>query len=150
VDFLFQNVIQPWHPQSTYLHEVSLAVALLDEAAFFPAVNALFKSMDQFSDEATWHKSRHQIYVELTGVLDKEGVHERAQMDRTAFHDSVMERLECGASEVMLPLKLAVKYHRACGVHVTVFINGIESSDISSSWTREQWEEKIDGLLPSV
>jgi hypothetical protein len=34
-------------------------------------------------------------------------------------------------------------------VHVTptVFVNGIEASDISSSWTLEQWENFLNPLL---
>ena len=47
-------------------------------------------------------------------------------------------------------MKFAIKYHRVRSVHVTstVFLNGVESPDISSGWTAEQWHEKIAALLP--
>lgn len=35
VQFLVQNVIQPWHPTSCLLHEASLAVAMLDSSKFY-------------------------------------------------------------------------------------------------------------------
>jgi hypothetical protein len=46
-------------------------------------------------------------------------------------------------------MKWSVKYHRARSVHVTptVFLNGLEAPDISSSWTAAEWGEKIRGIL---
>ena len=40
-------------------------------------------------------------------------------------------------------IKLHCRYHRRLGVHVTptVFLNGEEATQISSSWTGQQWME---------
>ena len=41
VDCLFQCVPQPWHAQSSYMHEAALAVKMLDESKFFDAAAAV-------------------------------------------------------------------------------------------------------------
>ena len=45
-------------------------------------------------------------------------------------------------------MKFAIKYHRVRSVHVTptVFLNGVESPDISSGWAAAQWNEKLSSL----
>jgi len=48
VDLLIQSVPQPWHPQSTYMHEASLAVKEVDETKFLAACRALFENQVQF------------------------------------------------------------------------------------------------------
>ena len=62
-----------------------------------------------------------------------------------------MERVEgnAGLEQVTQQLKWAVKYHRVRGVHVTptVFINGIEADDISSSWDSAQWLNKLEPMF---
>jgi protein-disulfide isomerase len=69
VDWLFQNVVQPWHAQSSPAHKVALAVKRIDESKFFAASNAIFAVQTQFSDDKTMDKSRNQIYDELTAVV---------------------------------------------------------------------------------
>jgi len=69
VDWLFQCVPQPWHPQSSYMHEVALAVKLVDESKFMPAASALFAAQSQFYDTATADKTRNQIYDNLVAVV---------------------------------------------------------------------------------
>lgn len=46
-------------------------------------------------------------------------------------------------------MKWAVKYHRTRSVHTTptVFLNGLEAPDISSSWGLDEWNEKITCFL---
>ena len=66
----------------------------------------------------------------------------------------IMEMLTVGegnsGNKTTGQMKFAIKYHRVRSVHVTptVFLNGVESPDISSGWTAEQWHEKIAALLP--
>jgi len=69
VDWLFQNVVQPWHAQSSYMHEVALAVKRIDESKFFAASNAIFAVQTQFFDDRTMDKTRNQIYDELVAVV---------------------------------------------------------------------------------
>ena len=69
VDWLFQNVVQPWHAQSSHMHKFALAVKRMDESKFFAASNAIFAVQTQFSDDKTMDKSRNQIYDELMAVV---------------------------------------------------------------------------------
>ena len=46
-------------------------------------------------------------------------------------------------------LKWSTRYHRVRSVHVTptVFLNGLETSEISSSFTAAEWQDKINNIL---
>ena len=46
-------------------------------------------------------------------------------------------------------LKWSTRYHRVRSVHVTptVFLNGLETPDISSSFTAAEWQDKINNIL---
>ena len=46
-------------------------------------------------------------------------------------------------------VKYHIKYSRKHGVHVspTVFVNGLEEEEISSSWTKEQWNDFLGELV---
>jgi hypothetical protein len=46
-------------------------------------------------------------------------------------------------------LKWSTRYHRVRSVHVTptVFLNGLETPDISSSFTAAEWQDKINSIL---
>ena len=52
-----------------YMHEVALAVKVVDEAQFFEASHALFAAQAQFFDDQTADKSRTQLYDELVAVV---------------------------------------------------------------------------------
>jgi hypothetical protein len=43
-------------------------------------------------------------------------------------------------------VKNEIKYHRTRSVHVTptVFVNGIEATQVSSGWSVDQWSEFLD------
>ena len=73
VDLLFQNVPQPWHPQSAVMHEVSFAVKAVDESKFYAAVFEIFKAQEEFFDSNTAEKSRSQLYEELVAVVAPTG-----------------------------------------------------------------------------
>ena len=51
-------------------------------------------------------------------------------------------------NKTTVQMKFVIKYHRVRSVHVTptVFLNGVESPDISSGWTVAQWHEKLSSL----
>ena len=46
-------------------------------------------------------------------------------------------------------LKWSTRYHRVRSVHVTptVLLNGLETPDISSSFTAAEWQDKINSIL---
>eukprot|EP00617_Octactis_speculum_P018428 CAMPEP_0185744014 /NCGR_PEP_ID=MMETSP1174-20130828/1972_1 /TAXON_ID=35687 /ORGANISM="Dictyocha speculum, Strain CCMP1381" /LENGTH=207 /DNA_ID=CAMNT_0028417111 /DNA_START=27 /DNA_END=650 /DNA_ORIENTATION=+ len=148
VQLIFQNVPQPWHPQSTLMHEVVLAVKIVNLDFFYPACNALFKEQALFFDSATFDKTRQELYAAMVDVVVKAV----PELDS----ESILECLALtgagnSGNAVTNSLKWAVKYHRVRSVHVTptVFLNGIEAPDISSGWTAEQWKSKIDECLES-
>lgn len=145
VDLLFQNVPQPWHAQSSYMHEVSLAVKAVDPSSFFPAVGALFDAQARFFDDQVMDKTRNQIYAECVDVVCA-----AAPVDREAVLAKLRLAGEGNAGNgVTLAMKWAIKYHRVRSVHVTptVFLNGVEAPDISSGWTVDQWKAKLDALV---
>ena len=145
VDWLLQNVPQPWHPQSAYMHEVALAVKMVDESKFFAASAAIFAAQAQFFDDKTADSTRNQIYDELVAVVSTvEGLDAAAVRRQVAVSGAGN-----AGSSVTQEVKWSVKYHRARSVHVTptVFLNGLEAPDISSGWSRAEWTEKLTGVL---
>jgi len=136
VDTLFQNVPQPWHPQSTWMHEVSLAVKALDESKFYAATAAIFAVQEKFFDSEVEDKSRKQILTELAAVVaPATGLEASAVLAQVALAGEGNK-----GSATTQQIKWAVKYHRCRGIHVTptVLLNGLEAPDVSSGWTAEQ------------
>ena len=136
VDTLFQSVPQPWHPQSTWMHEVSLAVKALDESKFYAATAAIFAVQEKFFDSEVEDKSRKQILTELAAVVaPATGLEASAVLAQVALAGEGNK-----GSATTQQIKWAVKYHRCRGIHVTptVLLNGLEAPDVSSGWTAEQ------------
>ena len=76
VSFVLHQVVQPWHPQGGYVHEVALAVrtaAPEKYVAFVKAVMVAYSSQKKFTDEDTWEKTRSQIYDDLLAISDSVG-----------------------------------------------------------------------------
>ena len=50
------QVIQPWHPQGTMVHEAALAVKQVSPRAYMTYLNAIYIAFDngEFQDEKTW------------------------------------------------------------------------------------------------
>lgn len=138
VNFIVHHVPQPWHPQSTLVHEVALAVQLVDQSAYMPVVRKLMAAYEsgKFHDTDTWEKSRAAIYTELVAIVSD------AVGEATAAKVADMVKMkENGNNEMTQHIKWACKFHRSRGVHVTptVHVNGIEAGIVSSGWTSEQW-----------
>eukprot|EP00401_Gymnodinium_catenatum_P045268 CAMPEP_0117556758 /NCGR_PEP_ID=MMETSP0784-20121206/51974_1 /TAXON_ID=39447 /ORGANISM="" /LENGTH=206 /DNA_ID=CAMNT_0005354043 /DNA_START=21 /DNA_END=641 /DNA_ORIENTATION=+ len=146
VEFLFQSVPQPWHPQSCNMHEASLAVLELDASKFYPFCAKVYETFEEFSDLNTMGMSRMELYAKLAGLGDAVGVPKDAMMEK------LTPPADGGTAAVVQRMKWAVKYHRVRSVHVTptVFINGTEAPDVGSGWTKEQWLEKLRPMLPSA
>mmetsp|Transcript_16345 Transcript_16345/g.33639 ORF Transcript_16345/g.33639 Transcript_16345/m.33639 type:complete len:202 (+) Transcript_16345:19-624(+) len=146
LQFVFHLVPQPWHPQSSILHEFGLAVKeLFGGEAFFKYASLIFSdAQTSVFDDQVFEKSRKQIY-EILCKLGKDFVEDEAKiMDFLTIKPGSGNS---GNSATNL-LKLCVKYHRVRSVHVTptVFINGVEAPDVSSGWTVDQWTEKLKSV----
>ncbi|KAK4527351.1 hypothetical protein GAYE_SCF38G5273 [Galdieria yellowstonensis] len=142
--FVFQNQIQPWHPQSTLMHEASLAVGLIAKEKFFDYSRLLFEHQEEFFDSNCYEKSRKEIYEELAKLASKIQIP----------HEPMMNLLSITASgnsgnQVQMLMKFAIKYSRKLGVHVspTYFVNGIEDTAAGSAWNKEEWLERLQPLL---
>jgi hypothetical protein len=149
VQFSFGLVPQPWHAQSCYLHEAALAARHLGgDQAFWNASAALFAHQSDWNDEKVLDKTRRQIYEELAGCLEKAGVVSSA----AALLELLLTAPGNGGNAVGAAVKFVCRYHRVRGVHVTptVHINGIPELNASSSWTKEDWKDRIDSLLTAA
>lgn len=49
VQIIFRHQVQPWHPQSTQLHEISLAMEKIDTKLFWPFARLLFEKQNQYA-----------------------------------------------------------------------------------------------------
>lgn len=131
------HVVQPWHPQSTLVHEAALAVKKVDTTEAYLEyilwVCKTFAEGGKFTDEDTWSKSRELIYEDLVSGSSK------ASETKAVLSPGGIKGNK--GNLVTQDIKWACKHHRAMGVHVTptVFANGIEAVQISSGWTCEQW-----------
>ncbi|OCL11031.1 hypothetical protein AOQ84DRAFT_396524 [Glonium stellatum] len=118
---IFRQQIQPWHPSSTLVHEAGAAVLRLAPDKFFDFSKELFEQQAAYFDVNV--KEVYQLLV----ISDKPGPDGALNTGNRVTND----------------VKLMVKANRLVGVHVTptVLFNGIVENSISSSWTKEQWEE---------
>jgi len=91
--------------------------------------------------------TRAQINDALVSVAVGCGV-DKAAMDAAMARKHVEGSLNTGNAATPA-LKKFVRYHRVRGVHVTptVFVNGIEATEIGSSWTGDQWRDYVAAAL---
>ncbi|KAI1425086.1 thioredoxin-like protein [Xylaria sp. FL1777] len=144
VQFIFRQQIQPWHPSSTLTHEAAVAVLQAAPEKFWAFSDVLFKDQQSYFDVNVVNETRNQTYRRLAQLAASVGVDEAAVYDRLAIPDKPAAdgSLNVG-NKVTTDLKVLVKTARLVGVHVspTVIFDGVVANDISSGWTKEQWEE---------
>jgi hypothetical protein len=135
---VIHQVIQPWHPQGTAVHEAALAVKQVSPKAYTTYLNAIYTAFDkgEFKDDKTWDKSRLQIYDDLLALVP-------SNVDAAKVKSLLMPTGTGGneGNAMLQEIKWAVKTHRTRGVHITptVFVNGLEASVVSSGWTAGEW-----------
>eukprot|EP00038_Savillea_parva_P028825 m.67175 g.67175 ORF g.67175 m.67175 type:complete len:209 (-) comp8419_c0_seq1:2021-2647(-) len=150
IRLVFKHLVQPWHPQSTLLHEAGLAVRELCGAqAFFKFSETLFVLQKEFFDANIWDKSRPTItkgLVELA-VETVDGLDGQAMLELLDLVPDPGDGTLNRGTRMTPILKLAVKELRQRGAHVspTCAVNGI-IVDTSSSWSVEQWEDFLGPL----
>ncbi|KAG7195102.1 uncharacterized protein KQ657_004219 [Scheffersomyces spartinae] len=149
--FVYVNVIQPWHPNSNMLNEYGLAVAKflregprsdVDASSIFWNVSKiLYENKEKFYDEATVSLTRNQTYAYIAKVVNE-------KLPQLPFTESqVLELLDIKPSDtpsnsgngVIGDVKYFTKYLRGVGVHVTptISINGI-TTNIESGWSIDE------------
>lgn len=142
---VFYHQVQPWHPQSTMLHEAAIAVHQLGgDTAFYKFSSALMDAQKDFFDANVWDKSRADLYKVLATLASSSaGVAEEdvlAKLARVVEEGSLNTGNACTQE-----LKFHVKLSRQTGIHVspTTTLNGMVC-DTSSSWDLEQWRAFLD------
>ncbi|KAI0999952.1 hypothetical protein K3495_g8247 [Podosphaera aphanis] len=147
VQVIFRHQVQPWHPSSTLVHEAALAVLRIDETKFWRFSQALFAESRSFYDVSVVSELRNQTYARLATLASSVGVPRAAVFDLLTIPDKPGEdgALNCG-NGVTTDLKLLIKMARLVGVHMspTVIWDGVVEGNVSSSWTREQWEKWLE------
>ncbi|PVH18557.1 uncharacterized protein CXQ87_001488 [Candidozyma duobushaemuli] len=159
--FVFVNVIQPWHPNSVLLHEYSLVVAQLlrekvpekSNELFWGVSNALFSKKEEFYDSATVSLGRNDIYKKINETV-------YAAVSLPFDKADVLKKLEIPASSsasdasndgngATVDVKYFTKYLRGVGVHVTptVSVDGIVDGSVSSGSSPEELTKVFEGHL---
>lgn len=158
-EFVFMNVIQPWHPNSIYMHEFSLSIAKLirekggNGELFWSVSDSLFKNIKKFYDSANSDKSRNAIYEDLYEVVSNE-------VEIPFTKDEVLSNLVIkqasneddysnSGNALGVDVKYFTRYHRTVGVHITptVFVDGIVSPSIESSSEPSKLVEVLESYL---
>ncbi|KAK9469154.1 thioredoxin-like protein [Lipomyces arxii] len=145
--FVFRQVVQPWHPSSTLVHEAAIAAERLDPTKFWAFSNILFQNANDFYDTAVYNESRAETYERLATLASETvGVDKKAMLELLTVppsEDGIGHNI---GNPVTNDLKLFVRQHRTMSVHVTptVAIDGIVNNDFSSSWTADQWLQHLD------
>jgi hypothetical protein len=173
VSFVFHNVIQPWHHQSLWLHETSYAVKMVAPNSLMPFWKKMFEVVpDSYYDKHVFGLTRPEFYEKMatlasTVICKEEGDTLDEQEVKKQLLQWLMPPMQPGGDfppeatkrvgsqptddeNPLFPYTLqTVKFHRKRGVHVTptVFFNGIEQGQISSSWEESQWREFLDAAL---
>ncbi|KAK9364814.1 hypothetical protein V1509DRAFT_635145 [Lipomyces kononenkoae] len=147
--FVFRQVVQPWHPSSTLVHEAALAVEKLDPAKFYEFSNVLFQHASEYYDTAVYNETRAETYNRLATLASESvGVSKADVLKLLAIPPSEDGAGHNIGNEITVDLKLFVRQHRQNSVHVTptAAIDGIINNDISSGWKLEQWLEFLRGV----
>lgn len=143
---IFRQQVQPWHPSSTLLHEVGLAVLRLSPELFWDFSAALFDEQKEYFDVSVVNETRNQTYRRLAKVAAKVGVDGDEVYRLVEIPDKPGEdgALNAG-NQVTNDLKVVTKMNRLVGIHVTptVVYDGVVQ-DVSSGWNLDQWTEWLN------
>ncbi|CUM45898.1 uncharacterized protein AC631_05625 [Debaryomyces fabryi] len=146
--FVFVNVVQPWHTNSNLLNEFSLVVAkLLRESTekaidtnkvFWDVSEVLFENKELFYDTANVNLNRNEIYKQIADlVFEKLSLpfsKDAVLKELTIKSETEKEKQSNSGNGATVDLKYFTRYLRNVGVHVTptVSINNIVNDSISS------------------
>lgn len=158
--FVYVNVIQPWHTNSNLVNEFSLAYAKLlrenprddvdPNTEFWKLSLVLFKNIEEFYDTSNIELTRNQIYEQIYDVVSRD-------MQLVFPKEQILEQLVIKPSKVpdnagnqtAVDVKYFTRYLRGVGVHITptVSINGIVSSAISSGTPEDELITIFEGAF---
>lgn len=144
--FVYVNVVQPWHPNSVLLNEFSVVLAkLLREkgaadlnSLFWNFSKLIFDNNKRFYDEANPDLNRNEIYESIANLpgfddlglpFGKEEILDELRIKKVRTEDATNS-----GNGAQTDLKYFTKYLRGVGIHVTpsVSIDGITNGAVSS------------------
>jgi hypothetical protein len=96
VEFRFHHQIQPWHPQSTLLHEAALAVKKIDSSSFEAYSKILFENQKDYFDKNTFELTRTEIYVKLVELAKPLGIDPKEMMELLRYSTKPGDHLNEG------------------------------------------------------
>jgi len=141
---IFRQQIQPWHPSSTLTHEAGAAILQLAPDRFWDFSAKLFDKQTEFFDVNVVNETRNATYKRLAKIAAGVDVDEKKFYELLEISDKPGKdgSLNTG-NAVTNDIKVLVKVNRLVGVHVTptVIFNGVVENSISSSFSKEDWEE---------
>lgn len=159
--FVFVNVVQPWHPNSVLLHEYALVVAQLLKAKapessnelFWRVSHFLFENKEQFYDSATVNLGRNDIYKKINDVIfetvnlpfGESEVLRGLEID----DESEPEKATNAGNDATVDVKYFTRYLRGVGVHVTptISVDGIVNDSVSSGLEVEALVDIFESYL---
>lgn len=149
--FIFRQLIQPWHPSSTLVHEAALAILQLTSSSpkeFWAFSEALFEHQKDYFDVNVVNETRNATYKRLAKLgAQSVGVDEGKMFELLKVPERAEKEDQLNVGNgVTDDVKMVTKMARLIGAHVTptVFFNGVEEKSISSSFSKEQWEEWLE------
>eukprot|EP01122_Echinamoeba_exundans_P008953 TRINITY_DN3057_c0_g1_i1.p1 TRINITY_DN3057_c0_g1~~TRINITY_DN3057_c0_g1_i1.p1 ORF type:complete len:103 (-),score=24.99 TRINITY_DN3057_c0_g1_i1:102-410(-) len=100
-------------------------------------IDKIYANFDNFVDAAVESKSKNDIAKDLAVLAESIG------LDKEKFLSAMF------SDDVTQWLKYHTRHGRQLSVHVTptVYVNGINLADHSSSWTLDDWAKHMDPLL---
>ncbi|KAK5112474.1 hypothetical protein LTR62_004231 [Meristemomyces frigidus] len=137
----------PLIKQNALVHEAGAAVLKLAPEKFWPFSKALFDQSKEYYDVNVVNEVRNKTYERLAKLGGTVGLDEKKMYDLLKVSDRPGEDggLNVG-NGVTDDVKLMVKANRLTGVHVTptVLFNGVVEGGISSSFSKEDWEQWLE------
>lgn len=160
--FVFVNVVQPWHPNSVLLHEYSLVLAQLlreklpetSNELFWKFSDVIFSHKEEFYDSATVNLGRNEIYKKINDTVylevkelpvDKSEVLKRLEIKQSSSSEDARNSGNGATNDV----KYFTKYLRGVGVHVTptVSVDGVVDNGVSSGLSPEELTKVFEAHL---
>ncbi|KAM0755399.1 hypothetical protein T439DRAFT_320091 [Meredithblackwellia eburnea MCA 4105] len=160
LQIILRQTPQPWHASSTLVHEAVLGVSKVAAEKVGEGVKSYSDTGVIATTQAFFFKlidGQQAFYDEPTSQESPNATRERLAdlaaefVDREKFLAAVKVGKSNGGTPVTNDLKLAIKYGRQNGVHVTptVALDGLIDGSISSSYTEEDWKKYLlEKVLP--
>ncbi|EDK46055.1 hypothetical protein PVL30_003962 [Lodderomyces elongisporus] len=147
--FVYINVVQPWHTNSTLLNEFGLAYAKVlrekniddSQKLFWDFNKVVYQDKEQFYDNSTIELTRNQIYEKIYDVVAKD-------LDLKVGKDDLLKELliksggepDNAGNGATADVKYFTRIVRNTGIHVTptVTVDGVVDDSISSGTSEDE------------